>query len=594
MSAVYTIFTLLRSETDSTTGDIRFTTVGDLTPANVTDCTIETEDSSELIEVGNEPEIIPMGIGGCTATVSGTFFNPLKNVSASNVFDTANLAKEIKQFYDQLKLYDKISDKEVQYALRISPANKGGTRELEGGIWKIKRIMMDRSLKDGGKYKFNMQLSYFWEDKSEQMLYVSGTGTAVRQTCAFKVKIIGTGNGQSNAEYEIFSTKIVRSLHVLNNARFDCEHKILKDSVVKIRLRGSADNNSANIFWGVVDECESNPRDGAYTIRCKEIGDLLYRNIVGDPLANLVAGSDLFKNLRVIIPNKKGIDDISIQEMVQAMLNTYYKAQAKYAWSPGTGVCRAPPLGGHTTLPGRDDIQIGTQVISGSSVGTALTNFLYHECGFYTWYNYENGKFEYGFIRDKITLDLSKEIILKSSMIDDNQEDVKPDYVVVWDPDVKYKAIYGTYGIDKQGIQYVLRDAREFTSASALAKKIYDYCNLPNKSSYNVEFPAGTTRFKEGDYFSGLGDQTLSGGENMEWRGGTDANPMEEPGDSVWHIKEIIISEEGTTVEVGTSFYSVLDIYKDSLSRRRDGIPAPTTTSTQKTETVRVGKEVIT
>ena len=228
--------------------------------------------------------------------------------------------------------------------------------------------------------------------------------------------------------------------------------------------------------------------------------------------------------------------------------------------------------------------------MSGISLGTALTNFLYRECGFEIWFNYETGKLEYGFIRDPIDILVESEIIMRSSLIDDNQEDVKPDYVVVWDPSCKYCSIAGEYGIDKHGLQYVLEDARDVAASQALAKKILDLCTVVNRSTYTVDFPAGVTRFKEGDYFRGLGDQTLPLNEKMTYRAGDDTDPLKDPTDTVWHIKEVTLTENKTTIVVGMSMYSVLDIYKSSLNRRRDGIPAPTKEQIYVTSPVIVGR----
>jgi hypothetical protein len=43
----------------------------------------------------------------------------------------------------------------------------------------------------------------------------------------------------------------------------------------------------------------------------------------------------------------------------------------------------------------------------------------------------------------------------------------------------------------------------------------------------------------------------------------------------VWQIKEMTITEQKTEVIVGSSFFSVFDIYQDAL-KRCDGVPATT------------------
>ena len=582
----YTMFTLMISE-KNVDGSIRFSTMHDLSPMNISSCKIETVDASDKVEFGHEPEIIPMGIGSCTAEIVGTFVK-VDGTSASNIFKMSKIAPEIKNYYETIKIFDKINGTDTEFALKLSSLNGGGTRELEGGIWKIKSIKMPRSIKDLGRYQFTIKLSYFWIDKSEQMLCVPGTGTNVTTDCKFTMNYTGVNNEQNptTGTCGIFNVKISKSLLVLNNARFDCETKMYKDTIIKIY---GGNNSGLVVFYGIVTDVETDPVDKIYTVIAKEICDLLYRGVIGNPIQNMVAG--FLPELRVIVPCRQNKDDLTIDQMVNKIGKTYYKPRAGFeSWNPFPAICKAGSLGGEPTLPGRDEIKISDQVLSGVSVGTAITNFLYRQCGFNMWYNYDTGKLEYGFLRDGITIDLTKEIIVKNDLIDDNQEDVKPDYVVVWDPPCEICSIAGEYGPDKHGLQYVLEDARDAAAAQALAEKILELCTVVNKSTYSVEFPAGTTRFKEGDYFRGLGDQSLPLNEKMEYRSGDDADPLELPSDSVWHIKEVTITDKSTTVVVGMSFYSVIDIYKSSLNRRRDGIPAPTKEQIYITTPVVVGK----
>lgn len=578
-----TVFTLMRSER-STAGDIRFSSMDDLTPILMTSCEISTEAAAELIEFGKEPEIIPMGINECIATISGTFGyfrNGTFIGSASNIFESSHLAPEIRLFYDTIKLFDKISEEDVLYAVKISSKNMEGTKELSNGIWKIKKFVWDRKAKDMGKYRFNMTLSYFWENKQEQKICKVDTGSNVPQSCDFEMAKYSGGSWTEHIEIQ--NVTIKKSLHTKATAVFDHTEKLEKDTALKIHLRKASVVTNMNIFYGLVTDCDISS-NGLYTIRCIGIRDLLNRNVCANPDGGIFA----FLSPRVVLPTPYNGKDMKIGQIVKELLSVYYKPHANFSfWKPGNGYCTAK--NGSTNLeeseylPGREPVEGGsagvklsTQVLSSMSVGTALTNFLYHQCGFYTWIDYDTGYFGYGFIRNKLHLDITKEIILQSRVVGDTLENTKPDGVIVWDSSAEYLGYDGDIGPDKHVLVYMMDDTKNDIALGSIAHRIMELNSIENQNSYEVDFPAGTVRFKEGDYFDGLGDQTLPRDEAMDWRGGEDADPLFMPDDSVWQIKELTITNKKTTVRIGSSFYSVLDIYKSSLRKMDNGVPMPT------------------
>lgn len=579
--ATTTIFSLMRSEINSETGDVRFSVMFDLTPMFTTSCEITTKDASELIEFGKEPEIIPYGIGGCEASITGTFYNPNarypNSKNASSIFPASSLAPEITSFDEMLKVFDRVDEQDIQYAVKLSPRNGGGTRELENGIWKIKKVSYERNAKEMGQYRFSILLSYFWEDKEEQMISKDSTGKNSRQTCEFE--IYNYKGGIWVGPIYINNVTIQKSLHSKNTARFDATTPLTKDTLVKINLRRAINNGDKNIFYGIIIDSNASG-DGLYTTNCVEIMDLMYRNVCTDPNGGPLA----FLNPRIKIPTPLNGEDYTIQRMVKEMLNTYYKPKPGFEiWKPGEGIDKTGSLGSSIYLPGRHPdpitnkggIKLSGQELSAMSIGTGLTNFLYHQCGFYTWINYNTGFFEYGFIRDIKSLDITKEIIVKTVLVSDNQDDMIADGVVVFESNAEYLGYDGDIGPDKNVLVYKLNDNKNDVSLSAIAHRILEYNKIEHKESYDVEFRAGTVRFNEGDIFDGLGDQTLPGDQKMEWRDGSDADPLEKPSDSSWQIKEMTITNEKTIIRVGTSYYSVLDIYKNSLNRERNGVAIP-------------------
>lgn len=97
-----------------------------------------------------------------------------------------------------------------------------------------------------------------------------------------------------------------------------------------------------------------------------------------------------------------------------------------------------------------------------------------------------------------------------------------------------------------------------------MAKRILEQSRY-SRNTYKVKFPAGTVRFEDGDVFSCLGDATIS--PEMPCRSGTDPDPTENPGDSLWQIKAITITDKYTECLIGSSFFSIFDIYKNQLKR---------------------------
>lgn len=579
-----TYFNLMVSEKNQQDGSIKYVNLYPLSPMAISSCEISTESHEEKIEYGPKADIMPLGVRACGATITGTFA-----YGGSDVIPATRTVKEVKDFENTIKIFTEIENAahektQQTYALKLivqSPASRTGTRELAGGIWKIKSFSWDRKAKELGKYRFNMELGYFWEYPAEQKIFDAQTASKKEQTCSFCVNVYKTTNAEQTdiVDGDIFNTKINKSLHVKNTAIFDYTKPLLKDSLVIINKRNAVREDDKDVFFGIVTECESNSKDGAYTVRCKEIGDLLYRGVCS-PIGSL---GFLFPRVVINTPDSNKLD-YTISRMVREILETYYTSKTGFEmFVPGSGYDATHYYGSHEYLPGRGDphdattwVKICTQVLSSVSVGTAITNFLYHQCGMYVWFNYKKkGALEYGFLRDGITLDITKEVIETTTLTNSGSDDVTADGVIVWSPDAEYTGCAGDIGPDKHMLVYTYTDSKPDLALEAIAYKILEYNKLDCNRIYTVRFPAGTVRFKEGDYFKGLGDSIMTGTQKMDYKSGTDANPLEEPGDSVWHIKEVVITEEFTEVQVGTSYYSILDVYKTILQRNRDGVTAP-------------------
>lgn len=617
MSAIQTVFTLRIGDKNAKTAEIVYNPIAYLTPANITQVEIESEANDEVVEFGEEPEIIPLGMKGCSAMVVGTFSDAEPDLSKNRgnaritpVVRTAHEAGLCPEclLEDTVTLFDKVSGKEKTFAVTLDTGhNKGGCRELQGGIWRIDKFSWDRKAKEMGIYRFSMTLGYVWVTKEEQMIFAPGTGDKVPTTSMFEIDVSpGGNNGQvAVTALEIKNPIISKSLMKLNTLTFKHKDYIKADSIVALHKRGAENvpgNPDRYIFYGVVTSSEQD-KNAECSITCNEIAEILYRGVATQP-------SDWinFLLLKIIMRNPKANGLFyKIKEMLMELILTYYTCPAGFTYHPGTGVDRTPAAGDGLKAgdrenlpgPGREKVKLGTQTFSCLSVGKCINQLLYKECGLYIWYDYRNektvgtklnpiisrGTLEYGFVRDKLKLDISKEIIVSNQVKNSPNDDFKPDGVIVWSADGEYFGYAGDVGNGKNILVYTYNDSRSDLAYAAIAHSILEMNTLLDTRTYLMKFPPGTVRFREGDYFDGIGDSTVarSGATldaNMVYRKGDDLDPFADPGDTVWQIKEITIREDYTEVLVGPSYYSITDLYRDTLNRTKDGVPMPIDTVT--------------
>lgn len=549
-------------ESQKSDGTSSWIAIHTLTPCQLIDLNITTTAAFEKVEVSATPSIIPMGIKSCICKIVGKFENNM-------ILDCVNGTVINTEVTNEDILNVTAPDSTNRLALKVVDG-LSDYPELDG-IWSIKSFVWDRSAKELGRYGFTAELSYYWSNPAEVQFYAGDTANKAREAANFEVIVNGSH------KYSIYATKIHESLNDINTARFSIANStnlIDKDDTVKIYRKNAYD---VIAFNGYVINVINN-KDNTFTYECKELGNLLYEM----PIIKSTGG--IFKS-RIIIHNPTDpYGNLTIQDFVNAMMS-FYTHHPNVTYTPGSGICRAGNLSTSQTIPGKDNTYLPATVISGKSIGKALNDFLENTCGFSVWYNRNTGAVEYGFIRDAITLNITSEYIMSTEKLEDeNAIPYKPYVVEVWNADASGKGYYPKSGLT-EGTFNIMRfklSSNNFSGTlDAFAERIYTDAQL-NTDIFRVTFPPGTVRFKEGDYFKGLGDQTIT--YPMEYKTGNDANPLETPGDSVWRITDVIITENSTEVIVGPSYYSIFDIYHTSLSTI-DGVPTTTETITEKTGT---------
>lgn len=513
-------------------------------PVNIEDVSVTTQALTQIISEGPTPKIIPYGVkgdGGRVASLVGTFSGYSMDTSQNVQMD---------EYLDVLQDDPKL----VGYGISITGTNAklllpelgipGETR------WRIEQFSWDRAARQLGQWKFNITLGYIWDaTKNEIKLYDDGIGTNTKEHVKFSAAL-GIGRSNFAAGTPIYSPKITTTMHDLNRATFKTPTTIFSRGDI-IHIYCETDKYKA-IFFGEIREAKNNS-DGTSSYDCVEIGTLLQRV----PCAKMAAG--LFKpKIKIPNPYKKGTY-YSLNAFISKIMRIYASSQIK-EYDPGMGVDKSGN-GNSPYIPGSEQY-IPAQLLSGMNVLAALDNLVEKQCGMHTWFDNDTGKLEYGYLRDIKTINPTTEYIVNTVKESSLSGDFEPDYVILCDNngyyarsmegDVRGKS-YMVYKIDTTLVDAQLRE-RAIQIANALKR---------DASTYVVSFPAGTVKFRDGDVFAGLGDQTVD--PVMEWRGGEDTDPTSNPTDEVWQVRELIITDSYTQCIVGSSYYSILDIFQNSL-----------------------------
>jgi len=541
-------------EMKSSDGKSTWSSVGITPPVNIEDISVQTQALTNVVAYGETPHITPFGVkgkDGRVANITGTY------KYKSMIF--------VREGMEVISVQDtKLSGYVVNgMAIRVFGE---GLPELGDALWTINNITWDRQATEGGMWRFKLQLGYVWDvTKNELKLYENGVGTNVKDN----VKFFVIKKGNSGRVY-INNPKIETTLHDLNRARFTLPYKTYeKEDILKIYC--DTDESNA-VFYGIVTNV-SNSSNSAIQYECTEIGTLLYRK----PCAKLGAG--IFKP-RIRIPNPyKGVQ-LTLQQIIGTILKFYQDSPIK-GYNPGSGNDKTGKWGASPWLPGReDDAYLPPQILSGFTVGKALDNVLNEQCGLHTWFDNNTGHLEYGFYRNIVTIDPATDYIIYSEQIQSLAEEYQADGVILMDNSANNPTRYPAGSNTGTYIQYQFSSDLTNEQLSSIAKRIYNDIRLANRDTFKVKFPAGTVKFRDGDVFSGLGDSTVT--PILPYRGGVDQDPTEDPSDSCWQIREMVITDTYTECTVGSTYFSIFDIYRTAL-KRYDGCPAPTETNDSET-----------
>lgn len=532
---------------DQKTGKSTWENVGTSAEVSIEDVSVETTGMFQITRYGNEPDIIPFGVNGDkgrVALITGVFTGKSLIYVGDGVDDLLDVLK-----------FDDPNAEVLGRAISTADEKSYNLLPELGFVrkWKIDSFQWDRQAVQRGMYKFSITLSYVWEE-NELQLYEGDIGSNKLDNIKFSA-VPGNSNGFSKDKI-IDNVKVDITIHDLNRATFSTPSKEYeKGDLIKIYCE--TDPNKS-IFFGVVENITKN-NDSTVKYSCTEVGTLLQQY----PCAKM--GSGLFRpKVKIVNPYKPGMY-YKLKQIIGFIMQMVPTDSLPLGFSPGFGIDKTNKWGEEITVPGGGSKDyIPSQMLSAMYILTALINVIENQCGLYIWFDNDTGALEYGYIRDSYELQLDTEYIMNTSRIEDNADEYTADYVVLFNSDGYYARSTSGDVSGLKCIYYKIDATFGDVQLTKMAERIANDMKL-NRDVFKVTFPAGCVKFKDGDAFTGLGDATVN--PPMGYRGGTDPDPDVNPENSVWQIKEMEITDKYTTVTVGSSFYSVFDIFRDKLKR---------------------------
>lgn len=536
-------FQIFKEKKDKTTGKSTFNdVVASIGPINIEEVSVTTQAEKQIVKEGNQPTIIPYGVKGQDGRVA-QIVGTIKGKSME-------YQQNIDSYFDVLQ-----ANETLGYALSIDAGNSE-IPELgpKTARWGIKQFVWDRQAKLLGQWKFNITLNYIWDSAiNEIQLYAKNTDFEIPDNVKFRA-LKGIANGGYNSGQEIINPKIKTSIHQLNTATFSTKTKAFDKGDV-IHIYCETDPSNA-VFFGIIRETPSNS-NMYYTYDCIEIGALL------DRVQCSKVGPGLFKP-RMKIPNPYKGKNLKLEQFVALILN-FYKESMLEGYDPKYGKDMTSKWGKEEFMPYDPTVSskqvIPAQVLSGMTVFKALIRLLEDQCGMYIWFDNNNGALEYGFLRNKFTIDPTRDIIRTSSLAISNSEDYTPNNVILYNSTGDW-VVYPNPPVNGTFISYQYNSTLNNIMMDSMAKKIHKDLQS-DRTTYKVVFPAGRVKFRDGDVFTGLGDSTIS--PVMPYRDDTDYDPLTDTNDTVWQIKDMTITTDYTEILVGPSYFSVFDLFKSTL-----------------------------
>jgi hypothetical protein len=150
------------------------------------------------------------------------------------------------------------------------------------------------------------------------------------------------------------------------------------------------------------------------------------------------------------------------------------------------GIDKSSGWGDKDIIPSTEQ-KLPRQLLSGMNILSALDNLVIKQCGMRTWFDRNTGKLEYGFVRNLVTIDPTKEYIKNTVKEISQSNDFNADFVIVYDANNKRAQSMDGDLTGKTSVAYKIDSVMHDMQLKAMAQRIHKEIQL-NNDMFSVTF----------------------------------------------------------------------------------------------------------
>lgn len=343
---------------------------------------------------------------------------------------------------------------------------------------------------------------------------------------------------------------------------------------------------------GIVTNCTQKTNSNIFDVQLKNITSLLEHTKLTSVIKGIFRSGNMIRN-----PDQRTKQYRTLNDILTIILDDWIeKTKTSFEYDKYTSLIptssndKTNKWGNEVYIPNTDQYY-PTLMFSDISVIDACKKVIIDTANLNMWIKTElsattsTSVIEYGYTRDPITFE-EGEYFVSNKILEPNLVGPEVQGIKVLsnnDELIGYADVHGSpemsssvrtvaiYRIDGNFSQQEL---------NALAARMLYERNHMGSYGYQLTFPYVTFKYKDGDYFDGLGDSTIK--PPMPYRSGTDVDPAEDPRDAVWQITEIEIKHNTTVVTVNSTYKTIFELFKNNIKEVKSSNP---TTEPDKHET---------
>ncbi|HOJ95690.1 MAG TPA: hypothetical protein PK024_02475 [Methanospirillum sp.] len=349
-------------------------------------------------------------------------------------------------------------------------------------------------------------------------------------------------------------------------------------------------NNQELKFFkvGIVKTCEQKTNSNLYRIQINDILEFLTHIRLTSEIKGIFRSGNMIRN-----PDQTTRQYRTLSEILDIILKKWCKDLQSDAeiydpyvtLIPTEAVDKSNTWGTSVFIPNTQNYY-PTLMFSDISVIDACKKVICDTANLTMWIDIDLTKtspvkLEYGYTRDPIVFE-PKEFFVENKVIDpslvgppvqaikllSNNDEIFG-YADIYNNDIKNSfemsstvRTIAIYRVDGNFSQQEL---------NALSARMLYERNHQENTGYQLTFPEVIPRFKEGDYFDGLGDSTID--PPMNYKSGNDVDPATDPRDSVWKITEIEVKNNTMYVTVNSTYKTIFEMFQSKIQEVKSSNP---------------------